>query len=88
MFKIKKIFVATFWIVIAGGMLVLLIAAIGKKNKQHCQDYIIKIKGNQDKNFIDKNEILRILNIATSGKIKDMPIAAFNLRAVEELVEA
>ena len=68
-------------------MLVLLIAAIGKKNKQHCEDYIIKIKGSQDKFFIDKNEVLRILNVAAAGKIKGKAIASFNLRAIEELVE-
>lgn len=87
MFNIKKIFLATFWIAIASGMLVLLIAAIGKKNKQHCQDYIIKIKGNQDKFFMDKTEVLRILNVATAGNIKGKAIADFNLRRVEDLVE-
>lgn len=67
--------------------MLLLIAAIGKKNKQHCQDYIIKIKSSQDKFFIDNNVVLKILNAATAGRIKGREIASFNLRGVEELVE-
>ena len=34
--------------VIGGGMLTLLIAAIGKQKRDHCKDYTISIKGVQE----------------------------------------
>jgi cell division protein FtsQ len=66
------------------GLLVLSVAAIGKKNKEHCKDYVIKIKGAKDNLFIGERDVLKLVTAATQGKIKGEPIAEFNLKKLEQ----
>ena len=48
---IRKILFVMLWVCIGGGMLSLLIAAIGKKNREDCTDYTIAIKGSRGESF-------------------------------------
>jgi len=66
---------------------VLLVAAIGRRNHERCKDYVISIDGAQKNLFINENDIRKLLNSNTGGKIKDKPIADFNLRILEEQLE-
>jgi cell division protein FtsQ len=66
------------------GLLVLSVAAIGKKNKEHCKDYVVKIKGAKDNLFIGERDVLKLVTAATQGKIKGEPIAEFNLKKLEQ----
>ncbi|MFI5133945.1 MAG: cell division protein FtsQ/DivIB [Chitinophagales bacterium] len=84
---IRKILFTTVWIVLGGGMFTLLLAAIGKKNKEQCSDYIINIKGKQDNFFVENKDVLQLLTAATKGNIKGQPMSAFNLHKLEELLE-
>ncbi len=84
---IRRIAFTTIWVAIGSGLLVLLVAAIGKKNKEQCRDYVITIKGAQDNFFIDKNDVSKLLMAGVNGKIKGQPIAAFNLRELEQLLK-
>jgi len=84
---IKKVLFAAMWVVIGGGMLTLLIAAIGKQNKELCKDYSIKIKGAQKNFFVDKKAIAKIIEFAGNGKIKGQKKSVFNLLEVERLLE-
>lgn len=69
-------------------MLTLLIAAMGKQKKDNCKDYAITVKGIRgDDFFLDEADILRLLKVATKGKIKGQPKSAFNLQQMEELLE-
>ncbi|HEY2723017.1 MAG TPA: hypothetical protein VGI82_14895 [Chitinophagaceae bacterium] len=65
------------------GLVVLLVAAIGKKNHELCKDYEITVKGAQKSFFISENDIRKMLNTATNGKIKNEKITDFNLRKLE-----
>ena len=84
---IRKILFATIWLLIGGGMLTLLLAAIGKKNKEHCSDYIITIKANQNNFFVDEKDVTKLLTAATNGNIKGQTMSAFNLRRLEGMLE-
>jgi cell division protein FtsQ len=75
------------WIVIGGGMLMLLIAAIGKQKRELCKDYSINIKGAQKNLFVDKSSIEKILQFAGNGKIKGQRRSVFNLLDVERMLE-
>lgn len=76
------------WVVIGSGMLVLLIAAMGKQRKDNCKDYAIAIKGIRGEDFfLDESDILTLMKAATNGKIKGQPKTAFNLRKMEQLLE-
>jgi cell division protein FtsQ len=84
---IQEILFAGLWLSMAAGLLVLLVAAIGKKNREHCKDYVITIKGVQNNFFIDRDDVMHILCEATKGKIKGEKIASFNLRRLEQLLK-
>jgi len=84
---IRKILFVALWLAIGGGMLTLLIAAIGKQKKDHCKDYTIRIKGTQNKFFIDDKDVLKLLKIATKGDVKGQTKSSFNLRRMEQLLE-
>ncbi len=76
------------WMVIGSGMLVLLIAAMGKQKKNTCKDYVVAIKGNQEENFfLDKTEIVKLLKVAAKGNIKGQSKESFNLLEMESLLE-
>ena len=85
---IRKILFVAMWMVIGSGMLVLLIAAMGKQKKNTCKDYIITIKeGKQENIFLSKEEILKLVKAAAKGNIKGQAKASFNLQQMEGLLE-
>jgi len=76
------------WMVIGSGMLVLLIAAMGKQKKNACKDYSITIKGSAGKDFfLSEPDIVRLLKTASKGNIKGQQKASFNLQQMENLLE-
>lgn len=84
---ITKIFLSLVWLAVGTGLLVLLIAAIGKKNRQECSGYTITLKGGADHFFLEKNDIKELLMAATRGKIKGQAMSSFNLMKVESFLE-
>ncbi len=78
----------TIWLVIGIGMLTLLIAAMGRQEKDSCKDYSIRIKGVRDADlFLDENDVIRLLQAAVKGPIKGQRKEVFNLRQMEQLLE-
>lgn len=75
------------WVAIGGGMLTLLIAAIGKQKRDQCKDYSIKIKGTQKNLFVDDQAIVKILEMSGNGKIKGRKKSSFNLLEIEKLLK-
>jgi cell division protein FtsQ len=76
------------WLAIGAGMLTLLVAAVGKQKQNTCKDYTITIKGNsEDRYFLSKSEIVKVLKGATNGNMKGQSKKAFNLRLMEDLLE-
>ena len=84
---IQKIILAAFWLAIGGGISVLLVAAIGRKNRETCKDYIIRIKGKQENLFIDQKDVMQLVAAATKGKLKEERIASIDLQGIEEFLE-
>jgi len=84
---IRKILFVALWVTIAGGMLTLMIAAIGKQKRDQCRDYTIRIKGTQKNLFVDDKTILKILEFAGNGKIKGQKRSIFNLLEIERLLK-
>lgn len=85
---IRKILFVAMWFAIGGGMLVLLIAAMGKQKRNTCKDYSITIKGGEEKDFfLSKADVMKLLKAATKGNIKGQPKASFNLQQMESLLE-
>ena len=84
---IKKILFLALTLTACSGLVVLLVAAIGRRNHELCKDYVISIQGARNNLFINEKDIKKLLNSATNGKIKGAAITDFNLRKLEQLLE-
>jgi len=84
---IKKIVFVALTLTACSGLVILLVAAIGRRNHELCKDYMITIQGAQKNLFINEKDIRKQLNSSLDGKIKGEPIAEFNLRKLEQMLE-
>jgi cell division protein FtsQ len=75
------------WMVIGGGMLVLLIAAMGKQKREHCKDYSITIKGATRNHFISETDVQKMLQPAANGTIRGQKKSTLNLQLMEQALE-
>lgn len=81
----KKIAMSTLWVITGVGAIVLLCAAVQKKNQKVCSAIKIEISGAERHMFIDEKDVLEILR--STGKVEGNSIAALNLRSMEQVVE-
>ncbi len=65
-------------------MLSLLIAAIGKKNKEDCTGYTIAIKGSEENYFLDADDINNLLRSGAGAEVKGKKISEINLKKLEQ----
>jgi cell division protein FtsQ len=78
---IKKLFFLSFWLMVACGIIVLLVAAMNSQKLKTCKGYSITIKGDDNKWFLDKKDIAAIL--IAQGGIKGQVLKGFDLRQLE-----
>ena len=78
-YNFKKILEATVWILLGIGTVVLLVAAMYKKDSQHCKDVEITIAGVKNNFFIDKDDVNAMLEKMNYGKLKMQPVHTFDL---------
>ena len=84
---IRKIIFLALTLTACSGLVVLLVAAIGRRNHELCRDYVITLQGAQKNLFINEKDIKNLLNAGLNGKIKGEPITDFNLRKLEQLLK-
>jgi len=82
-YKFKKILAAMIWIIIGSGTIVLLVAAIERRNNERCSRINIEITGVQNNFFIDKKDVISILEKTNSGKLEKMQVHAIDLAMME-----
>ena len=78
---IKKLFILSFWLVIAAGIMVLLVAAMNTQRLKTCKGYSITIRGESQNLFLDKKDIAAIL--IAQGGIRGQVLKGFDLRGLE-----
>lgn len=84
---ISKIVIMLFWIGIGSGMLLLLVAAVNKKNEELCQDVMVEVNSADENKFIDEKDIKYLVKSISKGNIKGEPVSSFNLNDVESKLE-
>lgn len=82
-YTIKKILVVMIWIIIGAGTIVLLVAAIEKRNSERCAKIEIRITGVQNNFFIDKKDVISILEKTNAGKLEKMPLHSIDIASME-----
>jgi cell division protein FtsQ len=82
-YTFKKILVAVVWILLGSGTVVLLIAAITRKNNEHCSKIEIDITGVQNNFFVDRKDVLNILQKTNGGLLEMKPLHSMDLALME-----
>lgn len=80
---IVKWLVITLWVAIGAGTIVLLVAAIQKKDAQHCSSININIKGVSNNFFVDKKDIINAITTTVGGNPIGRSVSQFDLRKIE-----
>jgi len=71
------------WLAIGAGTIVLLVAAVKKKDAQHCSGVSITIEGVDNNFFVDKKDILNSITTEVGGNPAGKRVSAFDLRKLE-----
>ncbi len=82
--NIRKAVFVTLWCVIAAGMLVLLVAAIKKRNNKTCKGLRVEIQSPSQHYFIDRNDIVKMVSDSSTIKPEGRPISSFNLMTIKD----
>ena len=80
---IKKIFLTLTWSVVAVLCVWLLVAAVGRQQGDVCKEVVINVNGNGSNFFIDKKDVLQIINAQNGGTTVGKKLAGINLRQLE-----
>jgi len=82
-YTFKKILAIAIWIVLGSGTIVLLVAAMTKKKNERIAGLDIHISGVQNNYFIDKKDVLNILQKNSSGKFDNASASSLDLTVME-----
>lgn len=77
----KHIATQTFWILLGVTGIILLGAAMQKKEQQTCKDVHIEIDGTQQQVFIDEKDVLQLIN--STGNIQTKKLSQIDLKSLE-----
>jgi len=83
-YTFRKILVISIWVLLGAGSVVLLVAAISKKFNEPVAGLEIHIKGMENNNFIDKKDVINILEKANGKKISKMDLGSLDLTTMEK----
>ncbi|MGN6542799.1 MAG: cell division protein FtsQ/DivIB [Ginsengibacter sp.] len=75
------------WLVLISGTVVLLIAAMSKKNNERIAGVEIKISGVQNNYFISKKDVMEMLEKVNKGKLDKSTVNSLDLAAMETRLE-
>ncbi|MEO6820838.1 MAG: hypothetical protein ABI266_05785 [Ginsengibacter sp.] len=82
-YNYKKILSASIWLLVACGVVVLLVAAMAKKDGDLVSGININITGVQNHYFLDKKEVIKILEDVNKKKLENSTIVTTDLSAME-----
>lgn len=80
---IKKIMVTLSWSLLAVLCVWLLVAAIGRQDAAVCKKVIINVYGNGSNLFIDKKDVMQIINSQNNGQAVGQKISSLHLSRME-----
>lgn len=81
--NIKKILFLSLAIVLGGSLLILLAAAINKKNRKNCNGVEVTINGENDALFLSRHEVMTIIAPDKSHPPLGRALASFDLKKME-----
>jgi len=82
--SLKRVLSVAIWCIIGGGALALLVAAINKKNSSVCTAVDIQINADGKSIFVNKKEVMRLLEKEGVKDMQEKRVQSFNLEKLEE----
>lgn len=86
-YTFRKILVASVWILLSAGLIVLLVAAITKKNNEVVSRIDIHIEGVQNHYFINKNDVMRMLQKVHGKELEKAIVGTLDLVTMERTLQ-
>jgi cell division protein FtsQ len=86
-YKIKKIALATLWLLLGCGSTFLLVAAVRKNDQKKCKGININITGVSNHYFIDQGDVKKIISTYAGDKLMGQPIENFDLGKMEKALK-
>lgn len=72
------------WLLVICGISTLLVAANRREQSHVCKDILIGIKGNEGKFYVEKEDVLRLMDRAAGGSLLQKDVTVINLRRLED----
>ena len=82
--SLKKILQISLWVLLASGMIALLVAALYKKQATRCKGMEVKIAGETQHFFLDKNDVSAVINQICGNKLVGSPLKELDLMKMEK----
>src|SRR6185437_1543577 len=82
-YTFRKFIAIAIWIILGSVTVLLLVAAIDRKNNDHIARVDIHISGVQNNYFIDKKDVLAILQKTNGQKLENTNAGKLNLSQME-----
>ncbi|MBK8711471.1 MAG: FtsQ-type POTRA domain-containing protein [Niastella sp.] len=86
-YHIKNVLLACFWVVLGTASIVLLVAAVKRKDNNRCNGIEVNIRGVNNNFFIDKSDVLEVIKQHSQSKVVGGLMENFDLRKMEEDLE-
>ncbi len=80
----NKILNASAWLVLFAGIIILLVAAMSRQSNEKISKVEVRYLGNGDKHFINKRDVLQLLEKINKGKIENTSGRDINLSVMEQ----
>jgi cell division protein FtsQ len=71
------------WLLVISGITTLLVAANSKQKEHVCRDILIGIKGNEGKFYVEKEDVLRLMEKIMGSSLLHKSISSINLSKLE-----
>lgn len=86
--QVKQVLFITLWVIIAGAVTILSIAAIRVKREKTCKGFVIYVNGSREnERFIDKKSLVDILTQKGTEALKGRVTREFDLQHMESRLE-
>ena len=85
--NIKKIIFLSLGILVSAGLMVLLLAAINKKNRTNCNGVEVRIDGTGKYYFLTRQDIMAIIAPDKNNPPQGKPLASFDLKKLESALK-
>ena len=82
-YGIWKILLTTLWVCMGAGVIVLLVAAIHKKDNKVCSGIEINITGVNNNFFVDKDDVMNTITTLAGGSPVGKSTGSVNLKKME-----